>query len=74
MSAVAAAGFPASSRSDVQGIQLGALSTSGQQINETSNGFSEGESVRHRVTHDAPESGVRDSDAGTFEYCHGSAE
>lgn len=63
MSAVAAAGFPASPSSEGQGIQLGALSTTGQQINESINGFSDGESVRRRVALDAHEGGSHDNDA-----------
>ena len=63
MSAVAAVAFPASSPSDQQGTQLGTLSTSGQQINESSNGVSNSESVRHRIAHDAYEGGTEGSDS-----------
>ena len=53
MSSVATLAFPAPSASEGQGIQLDALSTSGQQINESIADVLDGESVRRRVALDA---------------------
>lgn len=66
MSAVANDAFTASLRTEAQGIQLGALSTSGQQISDPNSALSNGDTrtiVRHRVVASgAHESGDQDQD------------